>query len=136
MPGPIRLLYQSGWSPATEVGPGWSDRPTGFGMTAEVGKRSGPPLGRSLSGVVRTDLRMSKMKDRSLMASFVCRLCFERDGIVSKNVVAHDCTNNRTGKVFTAFVCVRCLEAARETRVTCRTFTPVTEHGAVRFRTG
>jgi hypothetical protein len=54
--------------------------------------------------------------------SLVCKLCLEGDGRVSTAVVEHRCTNARTGKDFTAFVCVRCLEAGRVTRVTCRTF--------------
>jgi hypothetical protein len=56
--------------------------------------------------------------------SMVCRACLEADGTVSRAVVEHRCTNPRTGKDFTAFVCVSCLEAGRETRVTCRTFVP------------
>jgi hypothetical protein len=52
----------------------------------------------------------------------VCRVCLHRDGVVSASVVEHLCTNERTGKDFTAQVCARCLEIGRETRVTCRTF--------------
>jgi hypothetical protein len=63
---------------------------------------------------------MSEMLGRSL----VCRSCLERDGVVSTGVVEHRCTNDLTGRCFAAFVCSRCLEAGRETRVTCRTFIP------------
>jgi hypothetical protein len=61
---------------------------------------------------------MSETKDLSLGY----RSCFERDGVVSRDVVEHLCTSDRTGQEFTAFVCTRCLEVGRETRVTCRTF--------------
>jgi hypothetical protein len=54
----------------------------------------------------------------------VCKPCLEGDGSISTAVVEHRCTNPRTGKAFTAFVCVRCLDAGRVTRVTCRTFIP------------
>jgi hypothetical protein len=54
----------------------------------------------------------------------LCRLCLESDGVESTSVVEHRCTDERTGKHFTANVCARCLEVGRETRVTCRTFTP------------
>jgi hypothetical protein len=40
-------------------------------------------------------------------------------------VVEHRCVNDQTGKRFTAFVCARCLELGRETKVTCRSFTQV-----------
>jgi hypothetical protein len=56
--------------------------------------------------------------------SLACKLCLEGDGRVSTAVVQHRCTNARTGVHFMAFVCVRCLEAGRVTRVTCRTFIP------------
>jgi hypothetical protein len=56
------------------------------------------------------------------MGRLICKICFERDGIVSHAVVEHRCTNDQTGKHFTALVCKRCLDAGRETRVTCRTF--------------
>lgn len=52
----------------------------------------------------------------------ICKLCFEKDGVATTRVVEYRCTNDRTGKHFTAFVCARCLEAGCETRVTCRTF--------------
>jgi hypothetical protein len=57
-----------------------------------------------------------------MIGTFLCRVCLERDGIEATSVVEHRCTDERTGKHFTANVCVRCLEAGRETRVTCRTF--------------
>jgi hypothetical protein len=58
-------------------------------------------------------------------SSLACKACLEGDGTVSAAaVVEHRCTNARTGKDFTAFVCARCLDAGRETRVTCRTFVP------------
>lgn len=47
------------------------------------------------------------------------------DGIASDAVVEHRCTNEQTGVHFTAFVCKRCLDQGRETRVTCRTFIPL-----------
>jgi hypothetical protein len=53
---------------------------------------------------------------------FLCRVCAERDGIESASAVEHRCTDERTGKQFTANVCARCLKTGRETRVTCRTF--------------
>jgi hypothetical protein len=53
----------------------------------------------------------------------VCRVCLERDGVESASVVERRCTNQHTGKDFKTHVCARCLEAGRETRVTCRTFT-------------
>jgi hypothetical protein len=56
---------------------------------------------------------------------FVCKLCLDRDGVVSDAVTEHHCTNDQTGKQFTAFVCARCLEAGRVTRLTCRTFVRV-----------
>jgi hypothetical protein len=49
-------------------------------------------------------------------------VCLEADGVESAPVVEHRCTNEYTGKDFTAHVCARCLEVGRETRVTCRTF--------------
>jgi len=52
----------------------------------------------------------------------VCRTCLEEDDAASSATVQHLCTNERTGKKFDAFVCARCLEQGRETRVTCRTF--------------
>ncbi|MGJ4960177.1 hypothetical protein ACQR1H_31390 [Bradyrhizobium sp. HKCCYLRH2015] len=52
----------------------------------------------------------------------VCRTCRDEDGVASSRTVQHRCTNERTQKTFDAFVCARCLEAGRETRVTCRTF--------------
>jgi hypothetical protein len=61
---------------------------------------------------------MSETKDLSLG----CRSCFERDGVISRDVVEHRSTNDRTGQEFTAFVCARCLEVGQEIRVTCRTF--------------
>jgi hypothetical protein len=57
-----------------------------------------------------------------MIGTFLCRVCLERDGIEATSVVEHRCTDERTGKHFAASVCVRCLEAGRETRVTCRTF--------------
>jgi hypothetical protein len=57
----------------------------------------------------------------SMAASLVFRPCLEADGRVSTAVVEHRCANERTGRDFTAFVC---LEAGRVTRVTCRTFVP------------
>jgi hypothetical protein len=57
-----------------------------------------------------------------MIGPFLCRVCIERDGIESASVVEHRCTDERTGKHFTANVCARCLKAGRETRVTCRTF--------------
>jgi hypothetical protein len=58
------------------------------------------------------------------MGGFICKLCFERDGIATDAVVERRCTNERTGKQFAAFVCKHCLDWGRETRVTCRTFVP------------
>lgn len=55
----------------------------------------------------------------------VCRVCLEADGAESASVVEHRCTNEQTTKAFKAFVCARCLEAGRVTRVTCRTFAPL-----------
>jgi hypothetical protein len=52
----------------------------------------------------------------------VCRACLEVDGVETSSVVEHRCINENTGKDFMAHVCARCLEAGRETRVTCRTF--------------
>jgi hypothetical protein len=57
-----------------------------------------------------------------MIGPFLCRVCTERDGIEATSVVEDRCTDERTGKHFTANVCARCLEAGRETRVTCRTF--------------
>ena len=57
-----------------------------------------------------------------MIRTFLCQVCLERDGVESTSVVEHRCTDERTGKHFTANVCARCLEADRETRVTCRTF--------------
>ena len=51
-----------------------------------------------------------------------CKICFERDGVVSHAVTEHLCTNGRTGKQFLAHVCKRCLDGGRETRVTCQMF--------------
>jgi hypothetical protein len=56
------------------------------------------------------------------VAGFVCRMCLEMDGILSSAVVERRCTNDRMGKQFKAYVCARCLDIGRETRVTCRTF--------------
>jgi hypothetical protein len=56
------------------------------------------------------------------ISTFLCRVCLEREGIEATSAVEHRCTDERTGKHFTANVCARCLEAGRETRVTCRTF--------------
>jgi hypothetical protein len=61
---------------------------------------------------------------------FICKTCFEADGVVTADVVEHHCKNGRTGKQFTAFVCSHCLKADRETRVTCRTFIPMPRHSA------
>lgn len=58
-----------------------------------------------------------------MICPLVCRVCLERDGVELASVVEHRCTNERTGVEFTAHVCARCLEVARETRVTCRSFT-------------
>ena len=52
----------------------------------------------------------------------ICKLCAELDGISSSTIVAYDCTNRHTGKHFSAYVCKNCLDAGRETRVTCRSF--------------
>jgi hypothetical protein len=57
-----------------------------------------------------------------MSGTYSCRVCLERDGAESTSVVEHRCTDERTGKHFTANVCARCLKAGRETRVTCRTF--------------
>jgi hypothetical protein len=59
---------------------------------------------------------------RIQVTKFVCKLCLERNGIESRAVTEHLCASDRTGKQFTAFVCVRCLDSERETRVTCRSF--------------
>ena len=56
-----------------------------------------------------------------MVRALVCRSCRERDGVVE-----HQCTNERMGKDFTAFVCAPCVEAGRQRRVTCRTFIPST----------
>jgi hypothetical protein len=58
-----------------------------------------------------------------MKSPMVCRVCLERDGVEAALVVEHRCTNQHIGKDFTAHVCARCLEAGRETRVTCRAFT-------------
>lgn len=55
--------------------------------------------------------------------SFICKLCLEAEGVVSSTVVEHRCTDHRTGKQLISLVCTRCVQAGRETRVTCRTFT-------------
>lgn len=52
----------------------------------------------------------------------ICRICLDEDGATSPATVQHPCINEHTGKEFDAFVCARCLENGRETRVTCRTF--------------
>jgi hypothetical protein len=52
----------------------------------------------------------------------VCRICLELDGVPTNSVTLSKCANDRTGQQFDAYVCERCLEAGRETRVTCRTF--------------
>jgi hypothetical protein len=52
----------------------------------------------------------------------VCRICLELDGVPTSSVTLNQCTNDRTGQRFDAYVCGRCLKAGRETRVTCRTF--------------
>jgi hypothetical protein len=57
-----------------------------------------------------------------MIGTFTCRLCLDHDGVETASVVEHRCTDERTGKHFTTNVCARCLEAGRETRVTCRTF--------------
>lgn len=57
------------------------------------------------------------------MGGWICSACVERESVVSHTVIAHRCRNHQTGKHFTAYVCARCLEAGRETRVTCRSFT-------------
>jgi hypothetical protein len=51
-----------------------------------------------------------------------CKVCFELDSVVSNAITEHLCTNNHTGKQFATYVCERCRDAGRETRVTCRTF--------------
>ena len=56
---------------------------------------------------------------------FSCKQCFEKDDVPTADVVEHRCTDDCTGKHFIAFVCARCLEVGRETRVTCRTFVPL-----------
>jgi hypothetical protein len=66
----------------------------------------------------------------------LCKLCFQKDGVESSNVVEHRCTNARTGRDFTAFVCALCLEANRETRVTCRTFIPIAAHKSEQLANG
>jgi len=58
--------------------------------------------------------------------SLVCSVCLEADGVESASVIEHICTNEHTGKAFTAHVCAHCLEVGRETRVTCRRFIPGT----------
>jgi hypothetical protein len=55
----------------------------------------------------------------------ICRQCLEYEGVVSTSVIEHRCMNERTERPFTAFVCARCLDNGRETRVTCRTFKPI-----------
>jgi hypothetical protein len=57
-----------------------------------------------------------------MIRTFLCQVCLERDGVESASVVEHRCTDERTGKHFTANVCACCLKAGRDTRVTCRTF--------------
>jgi hypothetical protein len=59
------------------------------------------------------------------MIKLMCKICLERDGTVSDAVVEHCCTNDQTGRQFTAYVCKRCLHLRRETRVTCRSFVSV-----------
>jgi hypothetical protein len=70
--------------------------------------------------------RARSFSDELSMANppLICKTCFRRDGVATADVIEHRCTNDRTGKHFTAFVCARCLEAGRETRVTCRAFVP------------
>jgi hypothetical protein len=58
-----------------------------------------------------------------MIRTILCQVCLERDGVESTSVVEHVCVDERSGKHFTANVCVRCLKAGRQTRVTCRTFT-------------
>jgi hypothetical protein len=57
-----------------------------------------------------------------MIDTFTCLLCLDHDGVETASVVEHPCLDERSGKRFTANVCARCLEAGRETRVTCRTF--------------
>jgi hypothetical protein len=85
-------------------------------MTTGFGKRSGPIFWPKDSGPHRSD------KAPVANPPLICKLCFEKDRVATTSVVEHRCTNDRTGGVFTAFVCARCLRAGRETRVTCRTF--------------
>ena len=68
------------------------------------------------------DLRRPPTAGLMMSGTYSCRVCLERDGAESTSVVEHRCTDERTGKGFTANVCARCLKAGRETRVTCRTF--------------
>lgn len=63
--------------------------------------------------------------DSRLDGKLICKPCLERDAVVSGVVVEHRCTNPHTGKQFDAYVCKRCLDEGRETRVTCRTFSKV-----------
>jgi len=59
------------------------------------------------------------------MTGLICKVCLELDGTLSEAVVEHVCTNQQTGKQFSANVCEPCLRAGRETRVTCSTFARV-----------
>jgi hypothetical protein len=86
--------------------------------------RREPPEGRLIVGRRRETSALPPPVPTGTTGSLVCRPCLERDGRVSKVVVEHRCINVRTGKDFTAFICARCMEAGRVTRVTCRTFTP------------
>ena len=98
---------------------GRSNRPTGFGMTVEAPERICPRIPRS----------STPPTSRLPMGTIQCLPCLELDGVVAKDVVAHLCRNRRTGREFVAFVCARCLDMGRETRVTCRTFLlPIGKH--------
>lgn len=59
------------------------------------------------------------------MGTLICKVCVKKDGVASAAVVEHLCTNPTTGKQFKTYVCKQCLEAGRETRVTCQTFMAV-----------
>jgi hypothetical protein len=59
------------------------------------------------------------------MGWLICKICFDRDDMVSSAVVEHRCTNEYTGKRFSAHVCEQCLDRGCETRVTCRTFVEI-----------
>lgn len=73
-------------------------------------------------------LRTAK-KPHILSARTVCKACSDRQD-VSREVIPYLLTHPANGTKLSSVVCKTCLDAGVLTRVTCRTFTSVTEEAS------